>query len=83
MTSTTWPVNSPFAREHFGRGKKEGREEGKAEEAVRSVMLVLTARGFDLPDDVRTRITTCTDLDRLEGWLTRAATVQTLDDLFG
>ena len=31
MASTTWPVYSPFAREHFGRGKREGREEGLEE----------------------------------------------------
>jgi hypothetical protein len=31
MSSSTWPVYSPFAREHFGRGKDEGRAEGRAE----------------------------------------------------
>ncbi|MWA06849.1 hypothetical protein F8568_042205 [Actinomadura sp. LD22] len=31
MTSTNWPVYSPFAREHFGRGKSEGLAEGRAE----------------------------------------------------
>ena len=29
MTSDTWPVYSPFAKEHFGRGKREGKREGK------------------------------------------------------
>ncbi|MEV4217559.1 hypothetical protein [Nonomuraea sp. NPDC049725] len=82
MTSTTWPVYSPFAREHFGRGKDEGREEGKAEEAAKLVILVLTARGFTLPDQTHTQITTCKDLNQLETWATRAATIQTLDDLF-
>jgi hypothetical protein len=84
--STDWPVYSPFAREHFGRGKTEGKVEGKvegkAEEAARSVLLVLTARGFDVPETTRTQITTCTDLTQLETWLTQAATAQTLQDLF-
>ncbi|MEV1248833.1 hypothetical protein ACIBO2_50140 [Nonomuraea sp. NPDC050022] len=84
--STKWPVYSPFAREHFGRGKTEGkaegRTEGKAEEAARLVLLVLAARGFTVPDDIRTQITTCTDLAQLETWVTRAATTQTLQDLF-
>ncbi|MBF8185057.1 hypothetical protein ITP53_04750 [Nonomuraea sp. K274] len=80
--STSWPVYSPFAREHFTRGKTEGKVEGKAEGAARSLLLVLAARGFDIPDDTRAQITTCTDLAQLETWLTRAATAQTLQDLF-
>ncbi|MEU4234629.1 hypothetical protein AB0F17_61020 [Nonomuraea sp. NPDC026600] len=88
--SPTWPVYSPFAREHYGRGKAdgkaegkaEGKTEGKAEEAARSVLLVLAARGFDVPDDIRVRITTCADLAQLETWLARAATAQTLQGLF-
>ncbi|MFI7151900.1 hypothetical protein ACIBO2_43875 [Nonomuraea sp. NPDC050022] len=80
--SAEWPVHSPFAREHFGRGKAEGRAEARAEEAARSVLLVLAARDFNAPDDIRAQITTCADLTRLGTWLTRAATTQTLQDLF-
>ncbi|MEV0144220.1 MULTISPECIES: hypothetical protein [unclassified Nonomuraea] len=78
MTSTDWPVYSPFAREHYGRGL----DEGKAEEAARMLLLVLGARGFDVPDDLRARISTCADLAQLESWTTRAVTAQTLQDLF-
>ncbi|MEQ4718913.1 hypothetical protein [Nonomuraea sp. B19D2] len=80
--STRWPVYSPFAREHFGRGKVEGMVEGKAEEAARSVLLVLAARGLEVPDDARARINACADLAQLETWVTRAATAQTIQDLF-
>ncbi|YCK35012.1 hypothetical protein ACNF49_13280 [Actinomadura sp. ATCC 39365] len=31
MMSTDWPVYSPFARQHFGRGRAEGIEEGRAQ----------------------------------------------------
>ncbi|WP_433442634.1 hypothetical protein [Nonomuraea sp. CA-141351] len=90
MTSTDWPVYSPFAREHFGRGlaegkakgKAEGKAEGKSEEAVKMLLLVLDARGLDVPEDTRARITTCTDLAQLETWTTRAATARALQDLF-
>ncbi|MEO3791448.1 hypothetical protein ABGB14_14690 [Nonomuraea sp. B10E15] len=86
MTSTDWPVYSPFAREHSGRGLAEGRikgrAEGRAEQAATSVLLVLEARGFDVPEDARARIISCTDLAQLEAWLERAATTQTLQDLF-
>ncbi|NUW45239.1 hypothetical protein [Nonomuraea rhodomycinica] len=82
MTSTDWPVYSPFAREHYGRGLDEGRAEGAAEEAARMLMLVLGARGFHVPEDMRARISSCADLAQLEGWATRAVTVQSLKELF-
>ncbi|GAA3157734.1 hypothetical protein GCM10010486_24750 [Nonomuraea roseoviolacea subsp. carminata] len=90
MTSTDWPVYSPFAREHYGRGLDEGRAEGraegeakgKAEEAARMLLLVLAARGFELPDDMRVQISTCDDLAQLESWTTRAVTAQALQELF-
>ena len=31
MSSATWPVYSPFAREHYGHGKEAGRAEGHVE----------------------------------------------------
>ena len=86
MKSTAWPVYSPFAREHYGRGLEEGqaqgKAEGKAEEAARLVLLLLETRGLDIPDDTRARITGSTDLHQLETWATRAVTAQTADDLF-
>jgi predicted transposase YdaD len=94
MSSTDWPVYSPFAREHFRRGKLEGRAEGRlesrvegrlegrAEEAANLILMVLSTRGLSVSDDVRTRITRCADLDRLEIWAERAVTAATADDLF-
>ncbi|MBO3746684.1 hypothetical protein J5X84_11455 [Streptosporangiaceae bacterium NEAU-GS5] len=78
MSSTTWLVASPFAKEHFGKG----RAEGKAEEAGRMVLLVLSARGLAVPDDVRRRVEDCDDVEQLEAWATRAVTVDTAADLF-
>jgi hypothetical protein len=40
------------------------------------------ARGIEVPEDVRERITSCTELDQLETWIRRAATVGTARDLF-
>ncbi|GIH74996.1 hypothetical protein [Planobispora longispora] len=98
MTSTAWPVYSPFAREHYGRGLEEGKTvgraegkaeglaegkaEGKTEEAARMVLVVLAARGLPVSDEIRTRVTACTDLTRLESWAARAATAPTVHDLF-
>jgi hypothetical protein len=82
MASSTWPVYSPFAREHFGRGEAKGREEGRMEEAVRMIRLALEARGVELSEQATARITACTDLDQLETWARRAVTAETADDLF-
>jgi hypothetical protein len=78
MTSDTWIVASPIAKEHFGRGKKEGRREGKGED----ILTVLEARGLDVTDAERERITGCTDLRQLKKWLTRAATAEKSSDIF-
>ncbi|SDR30737.1 hypothetical protein [Thermostaphylospora chromogena] len=86
MASTTWPVYSPFAREHYGRGREagreEGREEGKAIGEAMAVLAVLDARGIEVHDDARARITSCTDLVQLERWVRRAVTVSQVDELF-
>ncbi|NUP83788.1 MAG: hypothetical protein HOV96_40305 [Nonomuraea sp.] len=78
MTSTAWPVYSPFARKHYGQGRSEGiREAG-----IRIVLRLLAERGIDVPGEVRTRISACTDVDQLECWAVRAGSVQSAQDLF-
>ncbi|MDX6420237.1 MAG: hypothetical protein QOG28_4857, partial [Trebonia sp.] len=83
MTSDTWPVYTPFAKEHFGRGKKEGRNEGRKEGEADAILLVLKTRGLDVSDAERERITNCTDLKQLKKWITRAVTAEKTSDLFG
>ncbi|MEV5328126.1 hypothetical protein AB0K67_28705 [Nonomuraea sp. NPDC052634] len=91
MLSAHWPVYSPFAKEHFGRGFAEGfatgfaegMEEGRAAGMATALLKALDARRIDVPGDLRTRITTCTDPARLDTWLTRVLSIPTLDDLFG
>jgi hypothetical protein len=78
MTSTAWPVYSPFAREHFGKGKVEGLAEGEA----KAVLSVFQARGITVTDEARARIMTCTDVDQLDEWVRRAVTAATVEELF-
>ncbi|GLZ11002.1 hypothetical protein Acsp04_12370 [Actinomadura sp. NBRC 104425] len=94
MQSTKWPVYTPLAREHYGKGREEGRaegleegraegrKEGRTEEAANATLMILSSRGVNIPDDARERITNCTDLDQLHAWLTRAANADTIDDVF-
>jgi hypothetical protein len=86
MKSDTWPLYTPFAKEHFGRGKTEGKKEGKkeglAEGQAKSVLTFLEARNLDVTDAERERIAGCTDLRQLETWVKRAVTVEKTSDLF-
>ncbi len=40
-------------------------------------------RGIEVPDTVRTRVESCTDLDLLTTWSERAVHATTAHDLFG
>ncbi|WP_427920368.1 hypothetical protein [Streptomyces sp. cg40] len=43
---------------------------------------MLEVRGIPVRDSVRERITSCTDLDRMDAWLERSRTVERAEDLF-
>jgi hypothetical protein len=66
-----WPVYSPFAKLHYGKGLAEGQAEGHAEDARESVLAVLDARGLNPADSDRQRILASTDLNELKAWLRR------------
>ncbi|WP_330229331.1 hypothetical protein OHA40_25085 [Nocardia sp. NBC_00508] len=75
MTSTfKYDYQSDFARKYVAQGR--------AEEAVRTLLMVLEARGIAVPDKTRAEIISCTDLDRLESWTRKAATAESENDLF-
>ncbi|MGI8329096.1 hypothetical protein ACRYCC_03970 [Actinomadura scrupuli] len=82
MSKTDWPVYSPFAREHFGRGEEKGLEKGRAEGEAHAVLRVLAARKIEVPDDARDRITGCSDAKQLDLWLDRAVVATCVADLF-
>lgn len=60
----------------------EGKADGEAKGEAKGILLVLEVRGIPVPDSVRERITTCTDLDRMDAWLERSRTVERAEDLF-
>jgi hypothetical protein len=74
MGTGTYEYKSDYARRYISMGKAQGE--------ARSLLTVLAARGFDVPDETRERITACTDLDQLEAWIARAVTIKTVDELF-
>ena len=82
MTTGTYEYQSDFVRKFVFQGRAEGRVEGEAKGEAKAVLAVLDARGIDVPDDVRVRITECSDLDQLDTWVRRAATADSINDLF-
>lgn len=60
----------------------EGEAKGEARGEAKGILLVLEVRGIPVSADVRERIMTCTDLDRVDSWLERSRTVACAEDLF-
>jgi hypothetical protein len=62
-------------------GRKAGREEGLAQGHAHAILLLLAERGIDIADDIRERITTCTDTALLTTWLTRTLTAASAEEV--
>ncbi|HSN99401.1 MAG TPA: hypothetical protein VLS89_13990 [Candidatus Nanopelagicales bacterium] len=85
-----YEFQSEFARTYVAKGREEGKLEGKLEgikegslnTEARAVLIVLEARGLEVPPDVRERVLGSTDLAELERWLRRAAVVGEARELF-
>lgn len=58
-------------------------DEIRAEGEQRILLAVLGAKGFELTDALRARITSCTDMATLEQWAVRASSANSLDEVFG
>ncbi len=78
LGNVQYEYQSEFVRKYVFQGRDEGRAEAKAAD----VLVVLEARGIEIPDAVRARVAACTDLDQLDAWVRRAVTVASADDLF-
>lgn len=54
----------------------------RAEGVIDSILRILDRRGIVVGEDVRDRVTSCTDRRVLEGWLDRSLTITTAAELF-
>ncbi|MFF7799730.1 hypothetical protein [Streptomyces olivaceus] len=66
----------------FEEAYYDGEAKGEAKGMAKAVLRLLENRGLAVSDDARTRVSDCTDLDRLDGWLDRAGTVERAEELF-
>ncbi|MFI9601682.1 hypothetical protein ACIHCX_17760 [Streptomyces sp. NPDC052043] len=78
MVATYFPGRGTLFEETYLKGRAEGKAEGEA----KGILRVLEVRGLPVSDDVRERITSCTDLELLADWLDRSGTVKRAEDLF-
>ncbi|GLZ06806.1 hypothetical protein Acsp03_42720 [Actinomadura sp. NBRC 104412] len=69
---------SDFAIEH----QAIGRTQGEVGEAAKALQLILKTRNIPIPETAQQRINNCTDLEQLEHWMTRAITIDQIDELF-
>ncbi|NBM20127.1 hypothetical protein [Streptomyces sp. GC420] len=82
MSTLTSFFRSETAVRALNEARSEGKAEGKAEGTAEAILRFLDARGLDVRPEDRERIRTCTDLEALDVWLNRAATVSRSEDLF-
>ncbi|RMB86259.1 hypothetical protein [Streptomyces shenzhenensis] len=75
-------VREEGREEGLERGLEQGRAEGKAEGKAESVLRILEWRNIPVPQPVRDRVSTCTDLDQIETWTQRALHATNAADLF-
>ncbi|MEV0179511.1 hypothetical protein AB0I54_09440 [Streptomyces sp. NPDC050625] len=76
--TSRFPGRGTLIEETFIKGRAQARAEGRAEDILR----ILDRRGIEVPEAVRERITTGTDLDILNTWFDRAITVVCVEELF-
>ncbi|GAB2663598.1 hypothetical protein [Nocardia goodfellowii] len=58
------------------------REQGAVQELVEDILLILERRGVEVPDAALTEIRSSTNREILRTWLLRAATADSIEDLF-
>ncbi|WP_149260064.1 hypothetical protein [Actinomadura sp. K4S16] len=78
MKLDNYEWQSEFAISHRAEGRAEGEVKGES----KALLLMLEARGVDVPEDVRRRVEGCTDLEQIERWIQRAVSADTAEDLF-
>lgn len=82
MGTGTYEYKTRLFRRSFQDGRDAGLAAGKAAGKADDIITFLRARGIEVTEDTRERITSCTDIDRLDTWVRRAATVSSAEELF-
>ncbi|TQN30978.1 hypothetical protein FHX37_0867 [Haloactinospora alba] len=78
VATETFPYMSEFTQSYVDMGKAEGEAKGEAN----AVVVFLEARGITVPTWAQERIRACTNMEQLDTWTRRAATVTSVEELF-
>jgi hypothetical protein len=70
MRSRTYEYQSDFARGYYSQGE------------ANALFEVLDVRGIHVPEEIRERVNDCTDIQQLRLWVRRAATADSIDEVF-
>lgn len=62
-------------------GREEGQERGRREATAQAILTVVSARGLPISESQRALIADCPELGRLETWLARAISVESVEEL--
>lgn len=76
------PANYQFSGPTYKNGKRAGKREGRLLGEAEAVVTVLEARGIPVTDEQRERILSCTSLRTVKGWVRKAVSVQSAEELF-
>lgn len=72
----------PEGQQFFSESQRRSYNEGRVQARAEAVVSFLEARGLAITDEQRKRILACTELETLDRWVRKAATVKTTDELF-
>lgn len=83
ITAVDRPRGADRALEKLDELEERGRRKGRIQAAREAIVIVLEARGIEVPFFVRQRIWTCGSLGLLETWLIRAITATSAGAVIG
>jgi hypothetical protein len=78
----TTKFKDPFIDRLLAEGEAKGEAKGEAGGRARAILRVLSARGVEVPPEIREQVMSCADTSQLDAWTDRAATAASLDDVF-
>ena len=71
------------SRPYFGETQRRSFAEGKAQGIAEALLKILGKRGLVVTEDEQRRIEACSDPAVLDGWLDRALTATSVNELLG